>query len=205
MPTLWPPDAKSQLIRKDPDAGKDWRQNEQGTTEDEMVGWHHWLDGQEFEQALGVGDGQGGLAWCSPWGHKESDSTERLNDESPYIYPDLHGKVTGFQMLFPGVLLQAQICLRAGLPSPLASVNSRMKGGQARAAPWMTTSERRKGKPCLMDPWGLDLAAWNRKIKEWLRHASSLFLPSIRAVIWGWWDMDSICNLELQPCIWLPS
>ena len=67
------------LIGKDPDAGKDWRQEENGMTEDEMIGWHHQLDGHEFEQAPGVGDGQGGLACCSPWGHKESDTTERLN------------------------------------------------------------------------------------------------------------------------------
>ena len=76
---LWSPDAKNWLIGKDPDAGKDWRQEDKGTTEDEMVGWHHWLDGHEFEQAVGVGDGQGSLACCSPWGHKESDMTERLN------------------------------------------------------------------------------------------------------------------------------
>ena len=62
IPILWPPDAKSWLIWKDPDAGKDWRLEEKGMPEDEMVGWHHWLDGYEFEQALGVGDGQGGLA-----------------------------------------------------------------------------------------------------------------------------------------------
>ena len=70
-PILWPPDAKKWLIGKDPDARKDWRQEEKGTIEDEMVGWHHWLSGHEFEQALGVGDGQGRLACCSPWGHKE--------------------------------------------------------------------------------------------------------------------------------------
>ena len=64
------------VIEKDPDAGKDWRQEEKWTTEDEMVGWHHRLDGYDFEQALGVGDGQGGLACCSPWGHKELDMTE---------------------------------------------------------------------------------------------------------------------------------
>ena len=75
---LGPPDVKNWLIGKDPDAGKDWRQ-EKGTTEDEMVGWHHQLDGYEFEQALGVGDGQGSLACCSPWGRKESDTTEWLN------------------------------------------------------------------------------------------------------------------------------
>jgi len=77
-PMLWPPDAKNWLIGKDPDAGKDWRQ-EKGTTENEMVGWHHRLNGQEFKKALGVGDGQGGLACCSPWGRKESDKTERLD------------------------------------------------------------------------------------------------------------------------------
>ena len=69
-PILWSPDAKNWLIWKDPDAEKDWRQKEKGTTEDEMVGWHHWLNGHEFEQAPGVGDGQGGLACCNPWGHK---------------------------------------------------------------------------------------------------------------------------------------
>ena len=76
---LWPPDAKNWLIGKDPDSGKDWRQKEKGTTEDEMVGWHHWLDRYEFEQALGVGDGQRSLACGSPWGCKESDMTEGLN------------------------------------------------------------------------------------------------------------------------------
>ena len=78
-PILWPPDVKNWLIRKDPDAGKDGRQEKKGTTEDEMAGWHHWLNGHEFEQALGVGDGQGSLAFCSPWGCKESEMTERLN------------------------------------------------------------------------------------------------------------------------------
>ena len=78
-PVLWPPDEKNWLTWKETDAGKDWRQEEKGMTEDEMVGWHHWLIGHEFEQALGVGDGQGGLACCSPWGHKELDITEQLN------------------------------------------------------------------------------------------------------------------------------
>ena len=78
-PLLWPPDGKSWLTGKDSDAGKDWRQDEQGTTEDEMAGWHHWLNGHEFEQAQGVGDGQGVLVCCSLWGHKESDVTERLS------------------------------------------------------------------------------------------------------------------------------
>ena len=76
---LWPPDVKNRLIGKDPNAGKDWRREEKGTVEDEMVGWHHRLYGHEFEQALGIGDGQGSLACCSPWGHKELDTTEWLN------------------------------------------------------------------------------------------------------------------------------
>ena len=67
------------LIGKDSDAGKDWGQEEKGTTEDEMAGWHHWLDGCESEWTPGVGDGQGGLASCDSWGHKESDTTEQLN------------------------------------------------------------------------------------------------------------------------------
>ena len=76
---LWPPHAKSWLIGKDSDAGRDWGQEEKGTTEDEMAGWHHWLDGRESEWTPGVGDGQGGLACCDSWGHKESDTTEWLN------------------------------------------------------------------------------------------------------------------------------
>ena len=79
-PVLWLPDTKSQLIRKDPDAGKDWRQKEKGITEDEMVEWHHWLNGHEFEQAPGDGEGQGSLACFSTQGRKESDTTKRLNN-----------------------------------------------------------------------------------------------------------------------------
>ena len=78
-PVLWPPHAKSWLIWKDADAGRDWGQEEKGTTEDEMAGWHQRLDGREFEWTPGVGDGQGGLACCDSWGHKESDTTEQLN------------------------------------------------------------------------------------------------------------------------------
>ena len=77
-PILWPPDAKNWLIWKDPGAGKDWRQEEKRTTEDEMVGWYHQLNGHEFEQAPGVGEGQGGLVCCGPWGRKWSDKNELL-------------------------------------------------------------------------------------------------------------------------------
>ena len=74
-PILWLPDAKTWIIGKDPDAGKDWRQEEEGMTEDVMVGWHHWLNGHDFEQAQGVGEGQGSLVCCSSWGSKELDMT----------------------------------------------------------------------------------------------------------------------------------
>ena len=79
IPVLWPPPAKSCLIGKDSDAGRDWGKEEKGMTEDEMAGWHHWVDGRESQWTLGFGDGQGGLACCNSWGHKESDMTERLN------------------------------------------------------------------------------------------------------------------------------
>ena len=82
-PILWPPDTKNWLTGKDPDAGKDLRQEEKGTTEDEMVVWHHQLDGHEFEQTPGVGDGQVSLTCCSPWVCKELDMTERLNWTEP--------------------------------------------------------------------------------------------------------------------------
>ena len=78
-PVLWPPHAKSWLIGKDPDAGRDWGQEEKGLTEDEMAGWHHRLDGPEFEWTPGVGDGRGGLACCDSWGRKKSDTAEQLN------------------------------------------------------------------------------------------------------------------------------
>ena len=78
-PILWPPDVKNWLIGKDPDAGKDWRREEKGMTEHEMAGWHHWLNGHEFEWTQGIGDGQGGLECCNSWGRKQSDTTEWLN------------------------------------------------------------------------------------------------------------------------------
>ena len=78
-PALWPPHAKSWLIGKDSDAGRDCGQEEKETTEDEMAGWHHWLDGRESEWTPGVGDGQGGLTCCDSWGRKQLDTTEPLN------------------------------------------------------------------------------------------------------------------------------
>ena len=84
-PILWPPDSECWLIWKDPNAGKDWGQEEKGMTEDEMARWHHWLNGRESEWTLGVGDGQGGLACCNSWGRKKSDTTEELNWTDSYI------------------------------------------------------------------------------------------------------------------------
>ena len=88
-PVLWPPHVKSWLIGKDSDAGRDWGQEEKGTTEDEMAGRNHWLDGCEFEWTPGDGDGQGGLAFCDSWGLKESDTTEWLN------WTELNTKISG--------------------------------------------------------------------------------------------------------------
>ena len=91
-----PPHAKSWLIGKDSDAGRDWGQEEKGTTENEMAGWHHWLDGRESQWTLGVGDAQGGLACCDSWGRKESDTTQRL------IWSDLPFPSPG-DLLEPGI------------------------------------------------------------------------------------------------------
>ena len=91
---LWPPHAKSWLIGKDSAAGRDWGQEEKGTTEDELAGWHHQLKGHEFEWTLGVGDGQGGLACCDSWGRKESDTTEWLNWTELIFYFALYFHVT---------------------------------------------------------------------------------------------------------------
>jgi len=85
-PILWPRDLKYWLLGKDPDPGKDWREEEKGMTEDEMIGWHHWLNGHEFEQTLEDSEGQGNLLCYSPLGHKESDTTEWLNSNNNLFY-----------------------------------------------------------------------------------------------------------------------
>ena len=103
-PILWPPDAKSWLIGKDSDAGRDWGQEEKGTTEDEMAGWHHKLDGHEFGWTPGVGDGQGGLACCSSWGRKEWDTTEQLNWTDSF-----------YNLIFYQSLLQSLLSSHTGL------------------------------------------------------------------------------------------
>ena len=90
-PILWPSVVKSWLIGKDPDAGKDWGQKEKGTTEDEMVGWHHRLNGHEFEKTVGGGEGPGSLVCCSPWDHRESDTNEWLNNKMMLKWRDYPG------------------------------------------------------------------------------------------------------------------
>ena len=130
-PVLWPPHAKSWLIGKDSDAGRDWGQEEKGTTEGEMAGWHHWLNGHESGWTRVVGDGQGGLACCNSWGRKESDTTEWLiwSDDlisAPFLF--LEKKLTYFwlhQVLVAGtwILLLRQMGLvvtEYGLSCPVA-------------------------------------------------------------------------------------
>ena len=102
-PILWPPDMKSWLIWKDPDAGKDWGQEEKGTTEDEMAGCHHRHNGRGFGWTPGVGDGQGGLACCGSWGRKESDKTEQLNWTECLTCFSVFG-MEGLDLLDPGLL-----------------------------------------------------------------------------------------------------
>ena len=109
---LWPPDVKNWLIGKDPNAGKDWRREEKGMKEDEMVGWHHQLNGHEFELALGVDDGQGGLTCCSPGGCKELDRTELLNNNN---------KLPQGQPLCPGACQIIQISHLIGSPGNLTN------------------------------------------------------------------------------------
>ena len=119
----WPPDAKNCLIGKDPDAGKDWRQENKGMTEDEMVGWHHWLNGHEYEQALGDGEGQGSLASCSPWGRKGSDTTECLNNKMQvaFIPSTTWGSQIAENKQVPSKLSRGGLWLRARVEAALIS------------------------------------------------------------------------------------
>ena len=108
-PILWPPNGKSKLIGKDPDAGKDWRQEEKEMTEDEMVGWHHRLNGHEFEQAPGDGEGQGSLACCSPWGRQSR--TQQLSNWTELNWTEAEVEVGGAQIsLHPLILIKSHWC-----------------------------------------------------------------------------------------------
>ena len=113
---LWPPDAKNWLTGKDPDAEKDQRREEKGTTEDEMVRWHHRLNGHEFEQALRVGDGQGSLACFSPWGCKESDMPERLNwTEDIFVYYEYPSSLSNYNLQIFSPILWIVFSLSLGV------------------------------------------------------------------------------------------
>ena len=127
-PIFWPPDANSWLIWKEPDAGKDWGQEEKGMAEDEMVGWHHQLNGHGFGRTLRVGNGQGGLACCSSWGRKESDMTEWLN------WTELNWtsvKIVIFYYAYDFLKTKGSICFSSGvLFDPLCIIfSNRFKGG----------------------------------------------------------------------------
>ena len=113
-PVLWPPHAKSWLIGKDSDAGRDWGQEAKGTTEDEMAGWHHWLDGHESEWTPGVGDGQGGLVCCGSWGPKKSwtqlsNWTELIFSYKENYFSRLWGSVLGRKNMFYNVILLLEL------------------------------------------------------------------------------------------------
>ena len=120
-PTLWPPRVNSWLIGKDPDVGRDWGQEEKGTTEDEMAGWHHWLNGCESGWTPGVGDGQGGLACCDSWGRKESDTTERLNwtEQNWFTLQSFQSSLFRFDQINPSS--QCHFCF--DLPQMLLIIN----------------------------------------------------------------------------------
>ena len=110
-PVLWPPDAKSQFIRKDSDAGKDWRQKDKGTTEDEMVEWHHWLNEHEFEQPPGNVKGQRSQAICSPWGHKETGFSDyHTHTHSNCLFCFLRKYQSAFQMVCT-IFCSHQLCM----------------------------------------------------------------------------------------------
>ena len=122
-PILWAPNAESWLIIKDPDAGKDWRQEEKGMVEDEIVGWYHWLNGLKFDQTLGYGEGQGSLVCCSPWGHKE----RRLRDWTTASTTDEKG---GASQVAPVVKnLPANVGRRHGTPLQYSCLENPMDRG----------------------------------------------------------------------------
>ena len=135
-PILWPTDMKNWLLGKDPDAGKEWGQEEKGTTEDEMVGWHLRLDGHEFEQPPGIGDGQGSLAFCSPWGHKELGTTEQVDWTDKY-YRNTRKKATGNYHPYMGAQLYLSLCDSMDCSPAGSSVHGIL---QARILEWVAIS-----------------------------------------------------------------
>ena len=151
IPVLWPPHAKSWLIGKDSDAGRDWGQEEKGMREDETAGWHHWLDGHESEWSPGVGDGQGGLVCCDSWGRKKLDTTEQLIWSDVYVYVIelflLIGECMSYYCELCAVM--SHLCLTLYNPMdcnwPVSSVHRIL---QARILEWVALpSSRRSYRP----------------------------------------------------------
>ena len=154
-PILWPPDAKSWLIGKDPDTQKDWRQGEKGMTEDEMIGWHHWFNGHEFEQTLGVSERQGSLECCSPWGHKELDMTEQQNNNKKvFIY----------------IFWNSPRISYFSSDSWYLSLENGLKN-QDLGLPWYLNGSKKKKSACQCRRHGLN--PWFRKIPHTLEQLSS--------------------------------
>ena len=170
-PILWPSDRKSQLIRKDPDAGKDWRQEEKGTTEDEMVGWHHQLNGPKTEQAPGVGDGQGNRECCSPWGCKESDTTEQLNRTELIGLEEYLARQSSY------CTLEEEIENKIKAPSFWAGEQGEVVRNQAGMVPWGTLSTHDQAQE--MRQWNLDFPRQQRDN-----------VPLMPSRTWGKWQVS---------------
>ena len=170
IPILWPPAAKNRLIGKDPDAEKDWRQEEKGTTEDEMAGWHHWLNGHEFEWTPGVDDGQGGLAGCGPWDRKESDMTEWLNWTELSYFGALIKPILGFA----SVSLNTKRIHRAWRGVDIE------KDSFTKTHSKMTSSTQKAGTT----PWGPRSSPILQLLRLWLEPADSRGTPAATKGCW---------------------
>ena len=193
-PILWPPHVKSWLIGRDFDVGRDWGQEEKETTEDEMAGWHHQFDGHEFEQTLGVGDGQGGLVCCDSWDRKESDMTEWLNwtELSCPKFIGICPLEPFYVMLAVHSTLSQFICLRHmrfKTPPPSTPLWASLMAQQVKESPWDSRDTRNTGwipglgrspgegngnsiqYSCLRNP--MDRRAWQNiaqsVVKRWTR------------------------------------
>ena len=174
-PILWPPDAKNLLIGKDSGAGKDWRQEEKGMTEDEMVGWHHQLNVHEFDQTPGDGEGQGSLACCSPWDHKESDMTEQLNNTSVQ---------TGLPRKFLPALPKARALLKNAISFIYSFVVYNSKGFQCQVLLAYYLIDRHfigSAKKVIMRPCNCTLC----KVCKW--SSSMCFCPE--SISFGLWSL----------------
>ena len=180
-PIFWPPDAENWLIGKDTDARKDGRQEEKGVTEDEMIRWHHWLDGHEFEQAPGVGGGQGSLAGCSPWGHKELDTTEQLNWLTDWTHTLSSQLSSSFINIYLGWLSGKEFSAYAGDTGDrgLISGSGRSSGG-GNGNPPLEEEILAWRIPWSEDPGGLQSIGLQRVRHNWATKHGQPRSPSFR-------------------------